>query len=182
VKAKSLKNLAELTPDGKDEPSSPPALVAEPLHRRLARLNRELTKATEELQSFNREWAKKNIEAQTCRLPISTPELTHAANKRRELALEIQRLQTELGSANKERRQLNAKASQEALPAEQTPLAIPPKRITNLKRCPLKEHREWTVYFELAARDELTPELYTQVERSAKSLLQHALETGIEEP
>jgi hypothetical protein len=180
MKVKALKHLADLTPDGRKLIVRPPALEAEPLHRRLARLNRELTKATEELQSFNREWAKKNIEAQTCRLPISTPELTHAANKRRELALEIQQLQTELGAANKERRQLNAKASRQASPADQTtPLAIPPKRITNSKRCPLKE---WTVYFELAARDELTPELYTQVERSAKSLLQHAIETGIEEP
>ena len=176
MKANPLKNLADLTPNGKELVANPP-LQAEPLHRRLARLNRELAEATEALQSFNKEWAAKNIKAQACRLAISTPELTHAANKRRELASEIQRLQNELGLANKERRQLNAKASRDRTSDVDTP-----KKITNSKSCPLKRHPEWSVYFELAARDELTAELFRQVERSAKALLSHALETGIEEP
>jgi len=181
VKTKPVKNLADLTPNTKVLVASPP-LEAEPLHRRLARLDREPKKATEELQSFNKEWAEKNIKAQTCRLAISTPQITFAANKRRELAARIQEIQSQLEIANRERRTLNVKSSQKTPAADSADtLAGPSKRITNSKRCPLKEHWEWAVYFTLAARDELAPELYAQVERSAKSLLQHALATGVEE-
>jgi hypothetical protein len=181
MKTKPLKNLVDLTPNGKELVASPP-LQGEPLHRRLARLNRELAEATEALQSFNKEWAAKNIKAQACRLAISTPEITFAANKRRELAARIREIQTQIGIANKERRSLNAKTSQKAsgggLEGELLPF---PKKQVRSKNCPLKQHREGTGYFELAARDELAPDLYPRVERTAKALLEHAISTGIEE-
>jgi hypothetical protein len=181
VKGKELKSLKALQPDGCESTTSQPRLESEPLHRRIHRLNEELRKAIEKLQTFNREWASKNVKAQACRLAIPTAEQTHAANRRRELASQIQRIQTELGDANMESRQLNAKSTHKA--ATDTPtLAVTPKKAVRSKRCPLKQHREWTVYFELAARDELVPDLYAQVERTAKSLLEHAIATGIEEP
>lgn len=183
MKSRELKTLKALPPNGKDPSTAhPPLLEAEPLHRRIARLTRELQSAIEALQTFNRAWAQKNIEAQAVRLAISTPELTFAANKRRELAARIEEVQRELGVANKERRALSAKASQKAPGADpDSTLVIPSKKI-RAKNCPLKQHRQWPVYFELAAREELTPSLCEQIERTAKTLLQHALSTGVEEP
>jgi hypothetical protein len=174
VKTKPLKNLSDLTPSGK-EPVASPALESEPLHRRLARLARELGRATEELQSFNVEWTKRNLRAQSCRQAIPTPEITFTAYKRRELAARIQEIQSQIGIANRERRQLDAgKTSQKKAAADTSErLAIPVKRITSSKACPLRSHRDWPAYFLLAAREELAPGLFEQIERSAKSLLQH---------
>lgn len=180
-KTAELKTLQDLQPKAKGSAGPPPPLQGEPLHQQIARLNRELTKATEDLQAFNHEWAQKNIQAQSVRLPIPTPELTFAANKRRELAAEIQRLQSELGMANRKRRPLSAASQKSSQADHNAQVVVSPKR-TRSKSCPLKEHREWLVYFELAAREELTPQLYGLVERTAKSLLSHALQTGVEEP
>ena len=181
-KSNALKNLKDLQLNGKELALFQPSLEAEPLHRRLHRLDGELRKATEALQQFNKEWAERNVKAQACRLAISTPEITFAANKRRELAARIREIQTEIGIANKERRSLNAKTSQKAsgggLEGELLPF---PKKQVRSKNCPLKQHREGTGYFELAARDELAPDLYPRVERTAKALLEHAISTGIEE-
>lgn len=164
-----LKTLQDLQRNGNSTDGHPPPLEGEPLHKRLARLNRELPEAVEALQAFNKEWAERNLKAQQIRVPISTPELTFAANKRRELAAEIQRLQNELGIANRERRALSAQASQKTSAGDKSaPLVVSPKgkKLTRSKECPLKDHREWPVYFKLAAREELTPS-YTRRSNAA---------------
>jgi hypothetical protein len=67
----------------------------------LARLNRDHERVTEALRELKREWAAKNIRAQATGMPIATSEVTHVENKRRELAGELLRIQTEIGATNK---------------------------------------------------------------------------------
>ncbi len=83
---KIVKRLAEL-PEASGEPAAPP-LEAEPPHRRLARLSKELVDVTREIRELKKAWATKNIKAQSIRQAISTPEITHYENKKRELALQ----------------------------------------------------------------------------------------------
>jgi hypothetical protein len=74
----------------------------EPPHRKLARLNADLVKTTEQLQAIKKEWATKNIKAQQLRISVSTPEVTHFENAKRDLASRLLAIQTEIGALNKE--------------------------------------------------------------------------------
>jgi hypothetical protein len=164
MKKKSpLVKLADVLPT--QLPVQPVPLENEPAHRKLARLAREHQSVTEQLQTFK---------AQACRLAVSTPEVTHFETTKRELALQLLDLQTQIGALNKELR-----ANKAACQAGRQP----PARANGSalkKTCPLKSHPQWDAYFRLAAENELEPCLLAQIERSAKSLLQHALETGVE--
>src|SRR6516162_1944493 len=82
-------------------PASSPPLESEPPHKRLARLTREHERVTEALQQLKKDWATQNIRAQQCRQPIPTATITHIENRRRELAGELLRIQTEIGATNK---------------------------------------------------------------------------------
>jgi len=170
LKTKSLKDLEVPGPLA----TAAPPLENEPPHRRLSRLSREHADITLKLQELKREWAARNIKAQACRQPVSTPEITHFENQKRELALRLLNIQTEIGATNKALRQRKV-GNSSRLNSHETNSAKP------LKEAPLKEHREYPVYFLLAARNELDARLFASVERAAKSMLQHALETGVQE-
>jgi hypothetical protein len=159
-------------------PSAPPPLESEAPHRRLARLNKELVKATEAIQSLKKQWVQRNLKAQSCRQAVSTAELTHFENQKRDLAASILRLQTEIASTNKEIRERKQSRGSAGSFAE----AAPVKTGTKSKKCPLKEHAAFDQYFRLAAENELEPSLYDRIEAVAKSLLGDALRNGVEQP
>jgi hypothetical protein len=169
MKLKTLKNLPAET--GSTE--SPP-LESELPHKRLARLNREAARVTEALRELKRDWAEKNIRAQVTRTPIATTEITFVENKRRELAGELLRIQTEIGATNKEIRERKAGGSAGSS-------AEPPRERVKSKKFPLKEHAAFDEYFRLAAQNELEASLYDRLEAAAKSMLSHALKTGVEQ-
>lgn len=173
-KKENLVKIADVLPVKRSLPAQPVPLQNEPTHRKLARLTREHAETTSALQELKRAWAERNIKAQACRQAVSTPEVTHFETQKRELALKIQAIQTEIGATNRELRE--HKASRQGNGSKQ-----PSQPARPIKTCPLKSHSQWDAYFRLAAENELEPRLLAQIERSAKSLLQHALETGIEE-
>jgi ribosomal protein L29 len=156
-------------------PSAPP-LEAEPPHQRLARLNRELVKATETIQWLKKQWAQRNLKAQGCRQAVSTAEVTHFENEKRDLAAKILGLQTEIAQVNRELRALKVAAASNG--AKDTALV---RKIRKSKACPLREHAAFDQYFRLAAENELEAGLYNRIEAAAKSRLSQALKTGIEE-
>jgi chromosome segregation ATPase len=170
VKAK-LSSLEQLSPSSVSTVAAPP-LEAEAPHKRLARLNRELTETVETLQALKKAWAEKNVKMQACRQAVSTPEVTHHETHKRELALRLLDLQTQIGALNRELRLSKASAKAPRPRSNGAKLS---------KKCPLKDHSQYAAYFLLAARDQLHPDLYDQVERTAKSMLQHALGCGLEE-
>jgi hypothetical protein len=169
LKTKTLKDLEVPGP----LLTTAPRLENEPPHRRLARLTREHAEITLNLQELKKEWAQRNIKAQAVRQPVSTPEITHFENQKRELALTLLNIQTQIGATNKELRQRKA--------VKQQSVSTNGSKAVSTKEAPLKEHREYPIYFLLAARNELDVRLFASVERAAKSMLQHALETGVQE-
>ena len=152
------------------QPESPP-LENEPPHRALARCNARHAQLTEELRQLKADWAAKNIKAQQLHLPVSTPEITHVAQRRRELHLELEKTQAEIGRLNKLVRERKF--------ARQAGKPVNGDRVEP-KRMPLADDPEFPSYFVLAAKNELVPALYAQVERVAKSLMHEAKKMGIE--
>jgi hypothetical protein len=172
---KSFKSLP--SPTGRLSTSTPP-LEAEPAHRKLARLNREAADTVTLLQQLKKEWATKNIRAQATHTSIPTSEVSHVESQRRELTSQLQNIQSQIGILNRELRAKKAAGNG----AKDVAKAAPARVGSKSKRCRLREHVEFPVYFALAARNELSEELFAQIERSAKSMLSQALKTGIEEP
>ena len=150
--AKKINNLLPIPDSLHPAMRVPPPLEAEPPHRRLARLTSEHAETTAKLQELKKAWAERNMKAQARRQAISTAEITAFEKAKRELALAIQNVQTAIGRTNKEirERRLNP-----------PPAAAKPKIIRS-KDNPLKEHREYPIYFLLAARNELEPRLFPQ--------------------
>jgi hypothetical protein len=171
---KVVKRLAEL-PSASARPVVPP-LEAEAPHRRLARLSQELVDATQAIQDLRKTWAAKNIKAQSVRQTISTPEITHYETRKRELALRIQSLQTGIGETNRELRERKAER-QATKSAKATTPALAPAPKTG----PIRNHPAFDQYFHLAARNELTPALYAQVERTARAMIADAFKMGLED-
>jgi hypothetical protein len=175
-KLQKSKTLKDLELPGPLATTAPP-LEAEPPHRRLARLTREQGEITLKLQELKKEWAARNIKAQACRQPVTTPEITHFENEKRALALALLNIQTEIGATNKALRQRKVEHRNNSRLNSNERITKAPAAP---KQAPLKEHREYPVYFLLAAKNELDARLFASVERAAKSMLQHALETGVE--
>lgn len=172
--AKQFKTLRALKPEGL--PEEAPPMEGELPGRKLSRLTAERDKAVEELQTLKRNFAAENIKAQQCHQAIPTSQITFVERKRKELSDKILSLNLEIGATNRAVREHRAERQNGH---RQAP-AIEVNDRTAKKEGPLKKHPEWATYFLLAARDELAEGLFEQVERSAKLLLQHALETGIE--
>jgi hypothetical protein len=155
-------------------PEAPP-LEAEPLHQALARCNATQAKLTDELRTLKSEWAAENIRSQQARTPIPTSKLTHVETRRRELHLELQKIQAELGRLNKAARQAgNSKRNDKIDKAERQGNGTRAS-----KRGPLLNDPEYPQYFLLAAKDELAPTLFSQVERTAKAMLADAKRMGV---
>jgi hypothetical protein len=157
--------------------TEPPPLETEPPHRKLARLNREHAATTEALQALKRAWAERNIKAQACRQAVPTSEITHFEDQKRTLALGLLSLQSEIGATNKAIRERSKAGGAPTSPASESA----PRKRAKSKACPLKEHPSFDQYFRLAAENELENGLYDRLEAAAKSMLSHALATGIEQ-
>jgi hypothetical protein len=170
-----LSTLKSLPPS--EGSQSPPPLESEAPHKRLARLNRELVQATETIQALKKQWAERNLKAQACRQAVSTAEVTHFENEKRDQAAKILRIQTEIGAANKLVRERSKNGGAPTSPASESA----PRKRAKSKACPLKEHPSFDQYFRLAAENELENGLYDRLEAAAKSMLSHALATGIEQ-
>jgi hypothetical protein len=156
--------------------AEPPPLEFEPPHKKLARLTNEHTRVTEELQTLKRNFAAENIRAQQCRQAIPTTQITFIENKKRELAQKLMDLQSQIGETN---RQVRAQKAQ-----RQNGKRIPdpePARRNGIKQvAPIKRHVEFPAYFLLAAEAELDARMFTKITGVAKSMLQNAVEMGIE--
>lgn len=148
----------------------PPPLEREEPHKALARATKRHAQITEELRKLKSEWAEKNIKAQATRIAISTPECTFVETRRRDLHLQLEMAQAEIGRLNKEIRERKA---------EHQGNGTKPERRPEPKKMPFADDPEFPSYFILAARDTLAPELYAQVVRMAKSLIHSAEKMGI---
>jgi hypothetical protein len=170
-KLKSLKNL----PKADIHVVEPPPLQFEPPHKVLARLTAEQARLVEEIRSHKTAWAQRNMVAQNKRQTIATSELAAFKEHHGDLSKALADTSLKIGEINRELR-ANKAARQNGRPEP-----IVETRTKSKKESPLKNHPEWLTYFHLAAREELAEGLYEQVERSAKALLQHSLDVGIEQ-
>ena len=123
---------------------------------------------TEALSELKHDWAEKNIKAQATRTPIATSEIMHVENKRRELAGELLKIQTEIGATNKEIR-----------PQKPTSQVIQ-GRIRARKEAEEREN-DFLVMFYMVAKDSLDPRQVAALESGAKALLKDAEQMGIDE-
>ncbi len=155
---------------------APPPLEAVPLHTQLARANSQHAKLTEQLRQLKADWASRNIRAQELRTPISTPEVTFVETRRRNLHLALEATQAEIGRVNREIKEKKAppKASHRGSSHDVQAATRKPKRM------PYADDPAFPVYFILAAKEELEPKLYAQVECLALSLIHHARCNGVE--
>jgi chromosome segregation ATPase len=169
---KTLRALPKAKVRVKEQP--PPPLEFELPSKRLARLNAEHAKTVEELQKLKREWAAENMAAQIARITVASSRLAWVEKKKGELAQKILDLSTQIGSINREIRANNA-----ARHGGQHQ----PRMEANgqSKTCPFKSRADWPQYFLLAAKDALTPELYAQIERGAKGLMEQSRLMGIDQ-
>jgi hypothetical protein len=73
VRVGLLTPMAEVLPA--TVPTSPPALSpeAESPHRKLARLNSELERVTEQIRAHSKAWGERNLRSQSVREPVTTP-------------------------------------------------------------------------------------------------------------
>ena len=153
--------------------TAPPLEAEPPVHKRLSRANSEHARLTDELRKLRAEWAKRNIKAQATRIPVSTAEITHVEGRRRELHLALERCQAEIGACNKELRE-NRAAKQAGANGKESKPKTP-------KQMPFRQDPEFDTYFHLAARDQLTRELYEAIVRTAKSMMFDAAKMGLRE-
>jgi hypothetical protein len=147
--------------------------------RKLARLNAEQERLTKEIQDHKTKWAERNFLAQRTREPVSTPEITAFKTHHRDLSCALADVSLQIGTINKEIRQHKAEVQTRKARSPEPELNGSSKA-TPKKECPHRQHPAWPQYFLLAAENELTRELYVQIERSAKGMLQQSLDTGIE--
>jgi hypothetical protein len=174
AKAKPMVAVAEVLPEAVPTSPQPPPLEREQPHRLLARANTRHLELTTELRELRASWAKRNIQAQQTRIAISTPEITHVENKRRELHLALEATQDEIGRLNR--------LVQEGKAARQARQAGKPRNGDTVepKRMPLGSDPEFPTYFVLTAKNELAPALYRQVERTALAMIADARKMGLD--
>jgi hypothetical protein len=165
-----LKTLKALPKKGVVVAEDPPKLEAEQPHMRLSRLTSEQVRLVEELQSHKQEWASRNRVAQDTHQPPSTPEIQAFKQHHRDLSSRLAAVNLEIGQVNREIRQ--HKAEVQARKANGAPEAV--------KTEPLKQSKDWLVYFKLAAENELDAKLIKQIERVAKSMAEHARINGVD--
>jgi hypothetical protein len=128
------------------------------------------------------EKAAKQIKAASCHQTISTAENTWFENQKRDLAAQLLKTQMEIGQLNKCLRAGRNSRQPSPLPGPaRAPIREELSRSrNNQKSTALRIHREFPAYFLLAAREELVPGLYAQVEARAKEMLSDALRMGLE--
>jgi hypothetical protein len=180
----SIKTLKEIPKKGVAVAETPPALEAEPPHRRLAKLVSEQVRLIEELQSHKTAWAHHNFEAQRIHQPPSSAEQTAYKQHHRDLSCRLAEINLQIGQTNKVIRQHKAEVQlRKSKPRETNGDAerSATPRHGLLKTCPLKSHPAWDQYFRLACENQLAPGLLASIEKEAKGLLSQSLQTGIEQ-
>jgi hypothetical protein len=172
-KLKSLKSL----PKADVHLVDPPPLQFELPHKVLARLTADQERLTQEIREHKTAWAQRNFVAQNKRQTISSAELTAFRDHHTELSAAIATTNIKIGEINREPRANKAarqNRSCQAVTAERSNGATPKKE------CPMKRHKEFPVYFLLAAEGELDKKMFDRIVSIAKSLLSDALKMGIE--
>jgi hypothetical protein len=169
-----IKALKDLKPGAVSARLAPPLEHEQP-HRALARANSQHTKLTEELRQLKADWAAQNVRAQATRIAISTSEITHVETRRRELHLQLEATQAEIGRLNKEIRERKAEHRSNGTKQQLAKIVEP-------KTLPFKEDPEFPAYFLLAARESLVPSMYAAVLRVAKAIMGDARKMGLEAP
>lgn len=181
AKTKEIKSLRALKSRGL--PESAPPLEYETPGRKIARITKERDKAVTDLQELKRAFAERNLTAQRLRQSVSTSEITGFETRRKELAAKILDLNTSIGETNRAIREHRAERQGGRTNGSNHFAPPPPKPAVRSGRrdCPLRARSDWPDYFILAARNELTEALYSQIERCAKTMMEQALLTGISE-
>ena len=165
--------IAEVLPNEVPTWAPSPPLETEQPHRKLARLNGEQVRVTEQIRIHSKAWAERNLRSQSVRERVTTPEITAYKNEHRELASRLLDIQTQIGACNKLIREHKARRAGNAKRDDKP-------NFVSKKNCPLKSHPQWDCYFRVAAENSLAPAMLKQIEADAKSLLAHALETGVD--
>jgi hypothetical protein len=161
-----IRSSLPIRPSLPDQPEPP--LENVPPHKALARANARHAKLTEELRALKSDFAAENIRAQQTRTPIPTSRITHVETRRRELHLELESTQADIGRLNKLVRERKAagKGNGSRQPA-------PPKAM------PFRDDPEFPIYVMLACKEVLAPDLHAQVIRCAKALMADARQNGV---
>lgn len=168
TKLKTIKELPKV-----NGLSTPAPLEAESPHRKLARLTADQDRLTREIREHKEAWARRNLTAQYKRQAVSNAESTAFREHHADLAAALAKVQLEIGQVNRELRGHRAKRNSKG--ALRNGVEKPEKK------CPLKQHDAYPCYFMLAAKDVIhDEEMYKKMESAAKSMLQHALQTGVE--
>jgi hypothetical protein len=165
---RALKTLKALSKNGAIQ--EPPPLEAEPPHKRLARLTAEQARLVEEIQSHKTAWASRNQIAQQTHQPPSTPEITAFKQHHRDLSSRLAAVNLEIGATGREIRQHTAEVQARKSNGSAAPV----------KTEPLKQSKDWLVYFRLAAENELDTKLFKQIEREAKNMAENARINGVD--
>jgi hypothetical protein len=148
-----------------------PLLEREEPHKVLGRATKRHFQLTEELRTLKSDFAAENVRAQQTRTSIPTSRITFVETRRRDLHLQLEMAQAEIGRLNKEIRERKALHQGNGAKPEPRPPAPKP--------CPVLDDPRYPEFFLLAARDALTPSLFAEVERMAKSLMHQAKKMGL---
>jgi hypothetical protein len=181
TKPRDLVAIAPALPS--DIPTSPeaPPLEAEQPHKVLARANARHAQLTAELRQLKADWASENIRSQQTHQAIATSRVTFVETHRRELQSALMETQAEIAQINKHLRE--RKAERQGNGARAAERQAPSARGNGSKapqRMPLGNDPEFSTYFVLAAKDELAPALYAQVERVALAMIRDAKRNGVD--
>jgi hypothetical protein len=178
---KNLKSLPRTRGGVKtEEPmQSTPPMQFEPPHKMLARLTSEQERLTQEIREHKTAWAQRNMVAQNKRQTISTAELTAFKQHHGELSKALAETSLKIGELNRELR-ANKVARQNGKHSQAEP-EIEARRVDVKVKAPMKRHKEFSVYFLLAAEQELDKRMFDKIVSVSKSMLANALEMGVEE-
>jgi hypothetical protein len=155
----------------------PPPMEFEPPHKLLARLTAEQERLVKEIREHKTAWARRNMVAQHKRQTVASAELTAFREHHADLSKALAEVNLRIGEVNREMRAVRAARMQ---PRVDEP--DPPIRRNGFKQeGPMKRHKEFPVYFMLAAEQQLDAKLFDRIVSVAKSLLGNALAMGVEE-
>jgi hypothetical protein len=163
---KNLVKVRDVLPATPSLPTEPVPLEREQPHKALARANARHAKLTEELRTLKSDFAAENIRAQKTRTPISTSRITHVETRRRELHLELEKAQAEIGRLNKAIRE--NKAQRQGNGSKR------PARLPEPKKMPFVDDPEFPAWFHLASKGTLAPALYAELLRTTKAMMYDA--------
>jgi hypothetical protein len=179
---RELVAVAEALPA--DVPTPEPPLQAHQLHTALDRATIWHLELTDALRQLKTSWVKRNVEAAQCHQSIPVAEIKHVEAQRREAHLELEKTQSEIGQLNKLLREHKARQAVKLVKDQPDPKAQSDRKdrsdLLVHERMPESAEQEISIYFMLAAQNELSPALYARIEQVAAALRRDAQKMGLD--